>query len=150
MDTSPNQLIRLLQLGQTEHALRAAAIWQCVSCQTCSARCPKNVDCAGILDALRELSRERGLPSPESERIVIFQQAFLDNIRRNGRLDEIELTVVFKQRSFLRDGNLGLLMKDAGLAPALMRLKKFHLRGQKPKDRAVVGRIFARCPGGAQ
>jgi heterodisulfide reductase subunit C len=34
MDLSPNQLVRLVQAGQLERALRSEAIWQCVSCQT--------------------------------------------------------------------------------------------------------------------
>jgi ferredoxin len=34
MDIPPTRLIRLLQLGDSESALRAGSIWQCVSCQT--------------------------------------------------------------------------------------------------------------------
>ena len=77
-------------------ALRAQGMWQCVSCQTCSTRCPKSVDCAGIMDALRQLSFERGVTTPEQQRTVLFQKAFLGNIRRNGRLNELELIGEFK------------------------------------------------------
>ena len=101
MDAGPTRLIRLLQVGQTEKALRAQGMWQCVSCQTCSTRCPKSVDCAGIMDALRQLSFERGVSTPEQQRTVLFQKAFLDNIRRNGRLNELELIGEFKLTTFL-------------------------------------------------
>jgi len=148
MDVMPNQLVRMLQLGRAEDALRSNAIWICVSCQTCSTRCPKEVDCAGIMDALRELSLRRGVVSPDQERVVAFQQAFLNNIRRNGRLDEIELIAEFKLRALPHERSLGFLLKDAGLAPELQKRKKLHLRGEKVDDRAVVRRIFERCADG--
>jgi len=145
MDTPPTQLIRLLQLGRAGRALRAQAIWQCVSCQTCATRCPKSVDCAGVIDALRQLSAERGMATPAQQRIVLFQKAFLRNIRRNGRLNELELIGEFKFSTFLRGRSLSFLFKDATLAPQLMKRKKFHLAGEKARDRGVVARIFARC-----
>jgi len=145
MDVLPNQVLRLVQLGRIEKALRCEAIWKCVSCMTCSARCPKSVECAGVMDALRQLAWEQGTVSEARRRTVLFQQAFLDNIRRNGRLRELELVGVFKSRAFFRDGNVRLLLKDALLAPKLARRGKLHLAGGRVKDRALVGRIFDRC-----
>jgi heterodisulfide reductase subunit C len=151
MDIPPTRLMRLLQLGDSASALRAASIWQCVSCQTCATRCPKNVDCAAVMDALRQISFERGAASPEERRTVLFQRAFLDNIRRNGRLNEIELIGAFKGMVFLRDRSLPFLLRDAGLAPQLQKRRKLHLLGEKAKDRGVVARIFARAGyGGAR
>jgi heterodisulfide reductase subunit C len=145
MDVLPNQLIRLLQLNQLDKILNCDAIWLCVSCQTCTARCPQNVDCAGVLDALRQLSVQRQSASLTQKRIWSFQQAFLSNIRRNGRLNELELIGVFKSKSFADDWSVPGLFKDSLLAPQLMRRGKFHASGQKVKDRAVVRRIFDRC-----
>jgi len=144
MDITPNRLIRLLQLGREGEALDAQSIWQCVSCQTCATRCPKSVNCAGIMDALRQLSLEEGRVSPAQQRVMLFQKAFLDNIRRNGRLDEIELIVQFKLAGFMHDRRFSLLFQDAMLAPELNKRKKLHLRGKKVRDRAVLRRIFAR------
>lgn len=149
MDLLPNQLLRLVQLGRLEKAMRAEAIWQCVSCTTCSTRCPKSVDCAAVLDALRQMSVECGVASPEQRRTILFQQAFLDNIRRNGRLAEVELIGMFKTKAFLGDLNIPMLMKDAMLAPQLLRRGKFHLMGEKVKDRGIVERIFQRCMNGS-
>ncbi len=145
MDILPNQLLRLLQLGRLDKALAASAIWECVSCQTCTTRCPKNVDCAGVMDALRQLSIEHAVASPAQRRTILFQQAFLDNIRRNGRLAEIDLVRNFKTQGFLGDLNIPLLFKDSLLAPQLLRRGKLHLRSRRVKDRKLVGRIFARC-----
>ncbi len=145
MDFMPNRILRLVQLGQLDEAMACAGIWYCVSCQTCTTRCPQSVDCAGVLDVLREMSAAKGTVSRELRRVVVFQQAFLDNVRRNGRVDEVELIAQFKVLGFLKDFNIPLLMKDAMLAPKLMQRGKFHIRGEKVRDRAVVRRIFDRC-----
>jgi len=145
MDVVPNQIFRLAQLGKLERAARSQAIWLCVSCFTCTARCPKSVDCVGIIDALREMSLEKGWVAPELQRVRLFQQAFLDNIRKNGRINEVELIQRFKLSGFLNDFSVPLLMKDAMLAPKLMQRGKFHVFGEKVKDRDIVRRIFDRC-----
>jgi heterodisulfide reductase subunit C len=145
MDNGPTKLIRLVQLGLEEKALLSDSIWQCVSCQTCTARCPKSVNCAGVMDALRQLSVERSKESPKQQRTILFQKAFLQNIKRNGRLNEVELIASFKTRAFMKDLSVPMLMKDTLLAPKLMKRGKFHLIGEKAKDRDVVGRIFKRC-----
>jgi len=144
-DLLPNQLIRLVPLGRVDRAIESEAIWLCVSCMTCTTRCPKSVDCAGVLDALRQISAAEGRIAPSQERTVVFQRAFLNNIRRNGRLAELELVGEFKTKSFLNDLNLPLLLKDALLAPKMLRRGKLHLLGRKVKDRGVVQRIFERC-----
>ena len=149
MDVAPNQLIRLLQLEQTGVALRARAIWQCVACLTCSSRCPKEVDCAAVMDALREVCLLHGWVAPAQQPVVSFQKAFLQNIRRNGRLNELELIFCFKADVVFRTRQPAFLFKDASLAPQLSKRRKFHLFGEKARDRGVVDRIFARCADGA-
>lgn len=148
MDKVPNQLIRLLQIGDGDSALKADAIWQCVSCETCTTRCPKKVDCAAIVDALREMSYKSGVTSKQQVAVVLFQKAFLDNVRRNGRLNEIELTLQFKLEGFAAMRRLGFLFKDAMLAPELQKRHKLHLIAEKVRDRDVVRRIFERCMDG--
>jgi heterodisulfide reductase subunit C2 len=151
MDIPPSRIIRLLQLGYEAEAMRANSIWQCVSCQTCSTRCPKSVDCAGAMDALRQLSVERGTASPAQRDVVVFQRAFLDNVRRHGRLNEIDLMMRFKTEVFLKGRSLPALFRDATLAPELRKRRKLHLSGESVRDRAVVGRIFERTlPGASQ
>jgi len=145
MDVLPSRLIRLVQMGRTEKAMQAESVWLCVSCQTCSTRCPKSVDCAGVMDALRELSAKQGNTARAQARTVVFQQAFLDNIRRNGRLNEMELVAWFKTRAFAKDFSVPLLFKDAMLGPKMIKRGKFHLKGERVRDRDVVRRMFEKC-----
>ena len=55
MDLLPSQIIRLIQLGQFSDVLNSKTIWLCASCFSCSARCPKGVDLAKVMEALRLL-----------------------------------------------------------------------------------------------
>lgn len=145
MDVTPNQVFRLVQLGHVDKAAGSGAIWLCCSCFTCTARCPQSVDCVGVIDALRQMAAQRGLAPAGYERIRVFQEAFLDNVRKNGRVDEVALIRDFKLAGFMKDFSVPLLFKDALLAPELMKRGKFHLFGEKVRDRGVVERIFARC-----
>jgi len=145
MDLAPNRLIRLVQLDRLDKAAASLSAWECVSCQTCTTRCPQSVDCAGIMDALRELSIADGTDSAARNRTVIFQRAFLDNIRRHGRLNEMDLVGRFKTRAFLSDLSVPMLFKDALLGPKMLRRGKLHLGGQNVRDTKVVARIFEKC-----
>jgi len=55
MDLLPNQVIHKIQLGD-ESVLGANTFWICSSCLVCSARCPKGIDIAKVMEALREIS----------------------------------------------------------------------------------------------
>lgn len=145
MDLMPNQILRLIQLGQLKRAMLSEAIWACVSCQTCTARCPQSVDCAGVMDVLRQLAVTSEFAGPARRQVVLFFKAFLSNIRRNGRLNELELVGRFKTTVFLRNRDLLFLFKDAMLAPRMMQRQKLHLKRKTVKDRGIVDRIFDRC-----
>ena len=59
MDLLPNQVLRLVQLGD-ESVLSSKAPWVCASCLACQVRCPKGVDIAKVMEALRLLSLRKG------------------------------------------------------------------------------------------
>ncbi|WP_025322762.1 4Fe-4S dicluster domain-containing protein [Deferrisoma camini] len=60
MDMLPNQVIRYLQLGLEERVLEANTPWICASCLQCRAVCPKGVDLARIMEAVRMLQLRKG------------------------------------------------------------------------------------------
>ena len=60
MDLLPNQVIRYAQLGFTDELINSKTIWICASCLTCNIRCPKGINIAEIMEALRQvLLRQR-------------------------------------------------------------------------------------------
>lgn len=56
MDLLPNQVIRLMQLGLKDDIAESNTIWLCASCITCSVRCPRGVDLARVMEALRTIA----------------------------------------------------------------------------------------------
>jgi heterodisulfide reductase subunit C len=55
MDILPNQIIRFAQLGLKDELLQSKSIWICASCFTCNARCPKGINIAEIIEAIRQI-----------------------------------------------------------------------------------------------
>ncbi|MFC1932995.1 4Fe-4S dicluster domain-containing protein, partial [Chloroflexota bacterium] len=46
MDIPPHKLIHLLKYGQLDDVLQSDTIWLCASCETCTTRCPNDIDIA--------------------------------------------------------------------------------------------------------
>jgi heterodisulfide reductase subunit C len=55
MDILPNQIIRLAQLGLKDELFKSKSIWVCASCMTCNTRCPKGINIAEVIEAIRQI-----------------------------------------------------------------------------------------------
>ncbi len=135
---TPSQILRLIQLGLREEVLASRTIWICASCQTCTTRCPKEVDIAGIMDACRHIAIGEGKVNPEVHDIVAFHKTFLKMIRKYGRLYEARLVGEYKLKT-LR------LMQDVAIAPSMFLKGKIHLLPEKIADVKGLRRIFEKC-----
>lgn len=60
MDILPNQLIRLVQLGEEEAVIASKTLFICASCFTCQSRCPKGINIANVAEAIRHLAEPKG------------------------------------------------------------------------------------------
>lgn len=60
MDRLPSQVIRDLQQDDIT-LLESNAMWVCASCLACEVRCPKGVDLAKLMEALRQLHLRKEL-----------------------------------------------------------------------------------------
>jgi heterodisulfide reductase subunit C len=54
MDYLPSKVIRMTQLG-LEEALDSKTIWVCTTCFNCEVRCPRGIDIANVMEALRTI-----------------------------------------------------------------------------------------------
>jgi heterodisulfide reductase subunit C len=59
MDILPNQIIRFAQLGLEEDLFESRSVWVCASCMTCNTRCPKGINIAEVLEAIRQILLRR-------------------------------------------------------------------------------------------
>lgn len=60
MDLLPNQIIRMVQMGQYDEIVRSKTLTLCASCFTCHARCPKGIDLAKLMEAIRLIVDPKG------------------------------------------------------------------------------------------
>ena len=49
----PRRVMALLQLGVKEELDKSNTPWTCASCHTCMVRCPRGIDIAKVMEALR-------------------------------------------------------------------------------------------------
>ncbi|HEY49698.1 MAG TPA: heterodisulfide reductase subunit C [Dehalococcoidia bacterium] len=136
MDIGPRQVMRAIQLGLKDEILGSSAIWLCVSCQTCSVRCPREIDIARVIESLRLLSQAEGTP-PAQREIAVFHRAFLQQVRIFGRLYEVGLGIMYNLRS-------GHFFNNMNRLPSLFAKKKLRLIPQRTKGVSDARRIAAR------
>jgi heterodisulfide reductase subunit C len=128
MDYKPNQIMQMVSLGMEDRILACKTIWVCASCYTCSTRCPNDIDIARVMDWLRQSALHEGVTPAEKE-VPLFHAAFLDSIRRHGRVHELSMMARYKIKSgkLLDDMKLGWKMFTKGklkLLPSGIRRKK--------------------------
>ena len=136
MDLTPRQVMRGIQLGLKDEILDSSAIWLCVSCQTCSLRCPREIDIAKVMESLQLISQAEGRP-PAQREIAVFHRAFLQQVRFFGRLHEVGLAITYNLLSMHFFSNIKRF-------PALLTRGKLKLLPQRTKGSAEVKRIEAR------
>lgn len=135
MDLMPNQVIRMVQLGNRQEVLESKTIWLCVGCYTCSGQCPNNIDIASIMDALRQIAIHDGVSSREKD-IFLFHKYIYGSISRNGRLNKLSAMTRFKLGT-------GHLFSDISDGVRMVMKGKLELTGKKVHARNEIHRIFA-------
>jgi len=115
MDYTPAQLMHAIRLGLKELVLNSTTIWLCASCETCTTRCPQEVDIAKVMDALRIMAVRTGV-KPKVTEVAAFYRTGLANIRFFGRMYELGLIGMLKLSTgqFSKDMGLGIKMFKKG------------------------------------
>ena len=129
MDLYPDEVIRLVILGQRVRVLHCDTVWLCAACETCTTRCPNDVKIAELMDFLKELAVHEGV-SCSQPRILALHETFLKNIKKRGRLYETTLLPAYllksgelldklKSGTWRYDINLGRKMFSKGRLPRM-------------------------------
>ena len=56
LDRLPRQIIRMTQFGLEDEVLESKTCWTCASCHSCSVNCPRGIDLARVMEAIRLLT----------------------------------------------------------------------------------------------
>jgi heterodisulfide reductase subunit C2 len=136
-DLRPNDVMRLAMNDERERLLADESIWLCLTCETCSERCPTGSEPARVIDAVREIAAAAG-HGPQPRNIRAFHESFLKQISGNGRLFEAGFMLAYKVRS-------GALLQDVTSAPAMLSRGKLQPLPERTRDMENVRRIFKMC-----
>jgi heterodisulfide reductase subunit C len=144
MDLYPDEVIRLVILGQRETVLGCRTIWVCAACETCTARCPNDVKIAELMDCLKEMAVHEGVPSPQPQ-ILTLHETFLNNIKKRGRVYETTLLPAYllKSGKLLEMWNSGTWRYDLKLGRQMFSKGRLPLRPQSIKGKSEVRKILA-------
>ncbi|MBD3177778.1 MAG: heterodisulfide reductase subunit C [Armatimonadia bacterium] len=132
MDLLPHQVIQHVLMGIHE-VCDAKTVWLCDGCHTCSERCPREIDVAAVIDALRMITTRREAP------LAKFNESLLSGVRRTGRVNEMPLGLHFNLTS--KRG----LFSGAGDAVHLLKKGKLSL---VPHRSANLSKLIDRAMGG--
>ncbi len=140
-DYNPNQVMRLVQIGDADAALNARTPWLCASCLTCTTRCPQGLDIARIMETLTQVALDRGIP-PKVPEVALFNKVFLKDASIFGRVYELGLmgSMNLLTRDWFRDMDLGIEMFRRGkisLLPSFHRVRLDRVKRTNPAEDQV-------------
>ncbi len=135
MEFTPRRVIRALQLGLDNELENSATMWICLSCLTCSARCPREIDIAGVMEALR-LATINKKPVPSQRKFRLFHELFLMSFQFSGRAYELGLGMAYNVMS-------GHLLNMASIIPGMIRRGKVAFLPHKSRG-SETQKIFQR------
>jgi heterodisulfide reductase subunit C len=131
MDYTPRQLMELIKLGVKDEVLNSSTIWMCAACGACTVRCPQGVDPKQVMDTLKEMALEDQKYAKSEKK---FYEAFVQVVRKNGRMDEIGLYVKLMPKS--------AIARNLGFGLALYRKGKIKLSPSRTKAIDQIEKIF--------
>jgi heterodisulfide reductase subunit C len=131
---APAEIIRRLQLGAGDELLHSDLVWTCLSCDTCSARCPNDIDFAAIIDALRSIAVEKGI-GKNKDSGPLFNRIFLNTVKNYGRSYDLQMIALHK----LRTGNI---RQDMEKFPTMLKKGKIALLPPTGGNKRQVRKIF--------
>jgi len=145
MDLYPDEVIRMVILGQRETVLNCQTIWVCAACETCTTRCPNDVKIAELMDCLKEMAVQEGVPSSQP-RILTLHETFLNNIKKWGRLHETALLPAYllKSGELLEKWNSGIWRYDLNLGRRMFSKGRLPLMPKSIKGKREVRKILTR------
>jgi heterodisulfide reductase subunit C len=138
-DYSVSRIMRLIQAGQKDAVLSSRAIWMCATCETCTQRCPNEVDVARIMDVCRHMARHEKKGAVYA--VKAFFDSFLMSVALNGRTHEIGLMAMFMART-------GRFWTDVDIAPKVLPKGKMAILPHCIAGRKEVAEIFRRFKAG--
>ena len=92
MEYHPHQFVYMVEIGDIETLMKSPSVYKCLSCFACVDRCPRSVEPAKLIEAIRLLAiREKGANHLNSDDIPALldddmpQQAIVSAMRKYSK-----------------------------------------------------------------
>jgi heterodisulfide reductase subunit C len=69
METLPRRIMRMAQLGMEESVSGSQSCFTCASCHTCTVNCPRGIDLARVMEAVRLLTLRKNVNMIEPSKL---------------------------------------------------------------------------------
>lgn len=89
IDYTPRKIFAMIKAGMEEEVLKSNSPFYCLSCYTCTVRCPQNIHITDIMYTLKNMAIEKGLARVNPAKH--FSKTFIGYVESNGRSFEFGL-----------------------------------------------------------
>jgi len=139
MDLTPRELLAWINAGDREVVLSSNTIWQCVSCYSCTSRCPQEVPITDLIYTLKRIAiREGAAQRTEAPALAKIFSGYVD---RYGRSFELGLA----SRYYLSHRPVSAALKMGGLGFSLARRGRVSLTPDRIRDLDQLQAILAKA-----
>jgi heterodisulfide reductase subunit C len=88
MEHAPRQTIAMIRAGLRDEVLSGSSMWFCLSCYSCTVRCPRGVHPTELAHALESLATRHGYRVEKTLTPRLYR-SFVDSIGAYGRVHEL-------------------------------------------------------------
>ena len=92
MDIHPHKFVSMVGKGEIDELMKSKTLWTCLSCFACVERCPRNVEPAKLVEAIRLVAiRQQGMNHMTADDIPALldddmpQQAIVSALRKYAK-----------------------------------------------------------------
>lgn len=92
MEYHPHQFVSMVQKGRVDELMKSKSIYMCLSCFACIERCPRNVEPAKLVEAVRlAVIRQQGMSHMKPDEVPAHwdselpQQAIVSAMRKYNK-----------------------------------------------------------------
>ena len=139
MEYGPREIIAALRAGMLDRVLNANTVWLCVSCYSCTVRCPAAIPFTDVMYELKRLEVDKGLSKGASG--ATMATAFAETVDQYGRNAETKLL----RKYYLRTNPLKALAQ-VPLAMKLFFRGRLALFPRKIKGLDGLNKMMAAIP----
>lgn len=80
MDCTPRKVMHMAQFGLADKLAEINSYWKCASCHACTVKCPRGIDIAKVMEALRQQVLRKSRNYIEPSRLSAEQVAEMPQI----------------------------------------------------------------------